>query len=108
MSKLIAFCGLSCTDCPAYLAGGRFSEEDRVKTAAEWSTDSFPLTATDIDCHGCIGADDQLVSFCRACDIRKCGVEKNVDICADCREYPCEKLEKTPTEAKAMLAELRQ
>ncbi len=107
MEKLIAFCGRSCTDCPAFLGVRRSTPEARAKLAAEWSTEASPLTPEDIDCHGCIGADDQLISFCRDCDIRACGIEKDVSTCAECGDYPCRKLEKVPPEAKAALEGVR-
>ena len=107
MTELIAFCGLDCAQCPAWRGLARTREEERAKLAEEWSTETHPLIAKDLDCEGCVGPDDQLVSFCRACDIRRCGTERNVLNCASCADYPCGKLERTPEEAKSKLAEIR-
>jgi hypothetical protein len=107
MTELIAFCGLDCAQCPAWRGLARTSEEARGEFAKQWSTKSYPLTAKDLDCEGCVGPDDQLVSFCRSCEIRLCGTERGVLNCAHCADHPCEKLGKTPPEAKARLAEIR-
>jgi len=104
---IIAFCGLICTDCPAWRGLARTSAEERARLAREWSTEAFPLTAKDLDCEGCVGPDDQLAPFCRGCDTRHCGTKREVLNCAHCADYPCEKLEKTPAEAKRRLGEIR-
>ena len=107
MTELIAFCGLDCAQCPAWRGLARTSVEERARLAREWSTDRYSLTAKDLDCEGCVGPDDQLVAFCRDCDIRRCGTEREVLNCAHCTDYSCARLEKTAPEAKARLAELR-
>jgi len=96
---LPGFCGLDCATCPAFLAARRSTPEARAKWAAEWSTEAFPLTADDMDCHGCVGPDDQVIGFCRACPVRQCAMAKDLNTCAECAEHPCPKL-------KAKLAEL--
>lgn len=106
-ADLIAFCGLNCVACPAWRGLARTSEEERGRLAQEWSTETLLLTAKDLDCEGCVGPDDQLAPFCRGCDIRQCGTERNVLNCAHCPDYPCGKLEKTPMEAKRRLKEIR-
>jgi hypothetical protein len=103
---IIAFCGLICTECPAWRGLARTSEEERARLAREWSTEAFPLTARGLDCEGCVGPDDQLVAFCGDCEIRRCGTERDVLNCAHCSDYPCGKLEKTGPEAKANLERL--
>jgi hypothetical protein len=47
----------------------------------------------DIDCRGCQHDGNDLFAHCRVCDIRKCAIEKEVENCAVCAEYFCEKLE---------------
>lgn len=110
MERMIAFCGLICTDCPAYTATQRNDDEERKRIAELWSTDEWPLKPEDIDCDGCVAVAERLAKFCRVCEVRQCGLEKKVDNCAYCDQYVCEKLakplERSP-EAKATLEEIR-
>ncbi len=32
------------------------------------------------------------MKFCETCQVRQCGMEKNVSNCAYCGDYPCDKL----------------
>jgi hypothetical protein len=91
--KIIAFCGLICNECPAYVAKRTNNDEMRKETAAKWSSEDFPLKAEDINCDGCT-TEDELMKFCMMCEVRKCGLEKGVQNCAYCEDYSCEKLEK--------------
>ncbi len=110
MEKMIAFCGLICSDCPAFIATQKNDDEQRRKVAELWSMEEHPLKAKDINCDGCLTAKGRLIWFSKACDVRRCGFEKNVKNCAYCSEYPCVKLDKPHSqapEAKATLDEIR-
>ena len=37
MNRMIASCGLICTECPAFLAHKNDDEQLRIKTAKQWS-----------------------------------------------------------------------
>ena len=37
MEKIIAYCGLICSECPAYIATQKDSDEERKKVAEKWS-----------------------------------------------------------------------
>ncbi|MFZ5351337.1 MAG: DUF3795 domain-containing protein [Bacillota bacterium] len=93
MDKIIAYCGLCCTSCPAYLVTKYDDQEKRIIFAQEWSTEKYPLKPEDINCDGCIRKDGSIIVFCRECDIRECAMSKGVQNCAYCNEYSCEKLE---------------
>ena len=110
MEKMIAFCGIVCTNCPAFIATQEDNHEKRREIAKTWSTPEYELKPEDINCDGCLVRDGRLVSFVRACDIRKCGIERNVENCAHCPEYACEKLAKSherSPEGKETLEEIR-
>lgn len=34
------------------------------------------------------------MTLCKDCDVRQCGLEKKLENCACCGEYPCEKLDR--------------
>jgi len=46
------------------------------------------------DCDGCKSETGRLYSGCWKCQIRKCAIEKGIENCAHCDDFPCEELEK--------------
>ncbi|MGB8952440.1 MAG: DUF3795 domain-containing protein [Candidatus Aminicenantales bacterium] len=109
--KMIAFCGISCAECPTYIATQKDDDQMRADTAKKWS-EMFKASyqPEDINCDGCTSNSERLFSYCSACEIRKCGKQKNVKNCAYCEEYPCAKLTeflKMVPEAKTTLEEIR-
>lgn len=94
MDRIIAYCGLVCSDCPAYIAT---QADDRValeRTAAQWREEyNAPnITVASVICDGCLSG-PRKCSHCAECQIRACGVERGVANCAHCADYACEKLE---------------
>ncbi len=93
MLKMIAFCGLCCTECPTFLATQNDDDNARAKTAAMYAEKfGFDMKPQEINCDGCHSEGGRLISYCRSCDIRKCGQEKGIENCVLCDEQPCEKL----------------
>ncbi|MBN1874957.1 MAG: DUF3795 domain-containing protein [Anaerolineae bacterium] len=95
MSKMIAYCGLVCTDCPAYLATQANDQAALEAVAAQWREQfhSPEITAATIVCDGCLATSGRLAGYCGMCQIRACGVERGVVNCAHCADYEgCEKL----------------
>jgi hypothetical protein len=93
MPEMIAYCGLNCTICPAFIATRNDDDEARAKTAAMYAEKyGFNLKAAEINCEGCHNEGGRLISYCRTCEIRKCGRMKALDNCTSCPEQPCRKL----------------
>jgi len=89
----LAYCGLSCQECPVLLASRADDDELRTVVARRWSKLlGAPLVAADIDCDGCQGQGQRWFKHCQACAIRACGRDKGLDNCAVCAQYPCPKL----------------
>ena len=87
MEKLIAYCGLDCAECGAYLALKNDDQALREKTAAEWSkAHDFNFTPEMINCTSCKGTGVQ-VGHCSECEMRKCAMEKGVLNCGACGEF---------------------
>jgi hypothetical protein len=109
--KIIAYCGLDCAKCPAFLASERLSMEERKKVAEQWSKEfNFQFTANDIDCVGCTQKQGKQVGHCAVCEIRLCGLKRELQTCAGCPDYACAKLEgfiKNIPDARANLEALR-
>ncbi|MHA1400649.1 MAG: DUF3795 domain-containing protein [Candidatus Heimdallarchaeaceae archaeon] len=92
-SEIIAYCGLNCIECSAYIAKRTNDENLRKKTAKEWSSDDWPVKPEEINCDGCTSEGIHFTN-CNYCEVRKCGIEKDLENCAFCESYVCEKLEK--------------
>ncbi|WP_456385089.1 DUF3795 domain-containing protein [Desulfolithobacter sp.] len=108
---MIACCGLDCTRCETYRATRDDDDRKRTEIAAKWSVRyRCDLTAADINCTGCKGKGARF-SFCGQCPIRACCQDRNLDHCALCSEYICEKLQRFIDQAPAVgraLEKLRQ
>lgn len=93
--KMIAFCGACCNECPGFLATQNDDDDARAKTAELWSKMyDCELKVEDINCDGCKKDGGRLLGHCTVCEIRLCGLEKQIENCAHCDDYVCEKLEK--------------
>ncbi len=109
--KIIAKCGITCSECPAYIATQKNDDALRAETARKWS-EMFKadIKAADINCDGCQSDGPRLFNYCASCQIRKCAREKKVATCAACPEYSCQKLDEflaQVPEARKVLEELR-
>ena len=91
---MIAFCGLDCQSCGAFLATKENDDKKRSEVALLWSKQfNAVINAADINCNGCHSDGDIIFNHCKVCEIRKCGKAKQIDNCAYCDEYSCVKLE---------------
>jgi len=111
MNKIIAFCGLTCTECLAFIATQKDDDKEREKVAKVWSKEfKRKIKPEEINCDGCLEESGRLFNYCKVCIIRECGKEKVVENCAYCDDYACEKLTKffdIAAEAKTALVEIR-
>lgn len=111
MEKMIAYCGLTCMECPAYIATQGNDAEAIARVAEQWSAEfNTQLTADDCWCNGCLAEKGPWMSHCAECGIRACGVEKSVQNCAHCDDYSCDKLTEflgLVPDAKRALDEIR-
>ena len=114
MGKMIAFCGIDCSECDAFIATKENSDAKRREVAKEWSKEfGQEFKPEEINCVGCLDTTGPHINYCSICEIRKCGTERAVENCAYCIDYKCEKLEKfhaqpRETHAKKRLEEIRQ
>lgn len=92
MEKLIAACGIDCSECEARQATLANDNEKRTAVAAKWSQQyQAELTAESINCMGCM---EPGVHFghCNQCDYRACVRSKGLKNCSECSDFPCEML----------------
>jgi len=86
----IAYCGLDCEGCPAFIAHLSNDGALREKTAAEWSRAyEANIQPDDVNCTGCTGTGIKFSWCSSGCPIRKCAIEKRVSSCGACPDYPC-------------------
>ena len=95
MNEYIAYCGIDCKTCEAYIATINDDNELRIKVSKLWSElNDIEITPEMINCTGC-RIDGIKTIFCDSiCPIRQCALNKKVDTCAACEEMEeCEKVE---------------
>ena len=87
MQNRIAYCGLDCEKCDAYLATVRDDQALREKTAKAWAAlNHAPILPEHIHCLGC-RANGVKTGFCASlCRIRQCALKKGVATCGDCAD----------------------
>lgn len=93
MSKMLSYCGLDCSACPAYLAHRNDDQALREKTAPEWSKMyGADIKPADINCVGCTVDQGAHIGHCSECEIRECATYRTLANCGECPEYACAKL----------------
>ena len=119
MQKIIAYCGLQCSKCDAYVATQSGDRAALEQVAAKWCEqfNAPEITADGIICDGCLNTADggRVAYYCTICAIRACAVERGLANCAHCADYVhndalCDKLEgflAHSPEAKARLDGIR-
>ena len=93
MKQMIAYCGLDCEKCDAYIATKTNDDALRAKTAKLWSElNGVTILPEQINCEGC-RVDGVKTVYCDSlCPIRQCALKNAFSTCGD-----CEKLTSCPT-----------
>ena len=97
--KLLSFCGIDCSVCPAYIATQANDIETLTSLAGEWFEGATDYSV--VVCDGCKSAAEggRIMKWCRECPTRACAIERELENCAYCADfnlesadYGCEKL----------------
>jgi len=92
-NRMIAYCGLVCTDCDAYVATQAEDMEALTRIAKSASEQlGVEMMAADAMCDGCLSTTGRQIGYCHSCKIRQCAKAKHVENCAHCESYPCDTL----------------
>ncbi len=88
MEPIVSKCGYRCDLCPAYETNIK-SEADKQRMSDAWNKYcGFDVPPEVIkSCSGCVaGGGDE------TCTVRPCATEKNLENCAHCEQFGCDKL----------------
>ena len=96
--KLAAPCGLYCGVCGVYIA----HRDNNIKFKERLAT-VYGVSVDHVKCDGCLS--DELFVYCKTCPIRSCTIEKGIEGCHQCNDFPCTLIEdfSFPVEKKVML-----
>ena len=98
MTETNAYCGGDCKGCAIYMATREEDENKRYEMRVDIAQQIEKLYGQkckpeDVgDCDGCKAATES--SFSMNCKIRKCAMQKSLEHCSSCDDYPCEEFEK--------------
>ena len=92
--RMIAYCGIVCTDCDAYIATQAEDTEALERMAREASEQlNVEMTVADAMCDGCKSTTGRQIGYCHECSIRTCATQMHVETCAHCASFACDKVE---------------
>lgn len=109
---MIAYCGLICADCEAYIAtqANDLVTLERLAARARKEFGLADITAEATMCDGCRSNSERKCGYCAQCQVRACAVGRDMINCAHCDNYGCQTLEAffaMATEARATLDGIR-
>lgn len=91
MTRILAYCGIVCSACPAYLAT-RSRDPAALARAAEVFRREYGIagaTAENVRCAGCPSDDGPRAGQMPGCPILACARGRSLPHCAACSEYVC-------------------
>ena len=88
-TELLAPCSMYCGVCGIFMAHRDNNQKLKDKLA-----NAYGVTPEQIACKGCLS--DEKFVYCQACGIRACVMEKNIDGCHQCKEFPCKLIDEFP------------
>ena len=93
---LAAPCGLYCGVCGVYIAHreNNLKFKERLRDFYQKGLSDTTLVVDDIRCEGCLS--DAISIFCQTCQIRSCTIEKGIEGCHQCSDFPCKFIDDFP------------
>jgi hypothetical protein len=91
MEQMIAYCGLICTDCEAYIAtqANDLAALEQMAARAREEFNMPDASAETAMCDGCLAESSRLCGYCYQCQVRACARERGMITCAHCNDYGC-------------------
>lgn len=89
--KMIAYCGLDCSGCDAYLATQENKPEKLQAVAEDWSKKyGHTIEAEQVLCDGCKAGKRKSAHCKNNCKVRVCCLKKAINSCVECGSFPCD------------------
>ena len=87
--EIITRCGYRCDLCLAYKDNIETDDQREFLSDTWYKIYGFRILAQEIYCEGCISCDTpKLID--NKCPVRPCVIEKGLENCSQCQDYPCE------------------
>ena len=87
--EILAKCGYRCDLCLAYKDNIETNDQREFLSDTWHKIYGFRIPAKEIFCEGCISSDNpKLID--NKCPVRPCVIEKALENCSQCQDYPCE------------------
>jgi hypothetical protein len=91
---MIAYCGLDCSKCDAYLATQENNKEKLKEVAEKWSKQfNHDIKPEHVVCDGCKENKRQCIHCTNTCNIRKCNINKGLNSCIECSDFACKDIQ---------------
>jgi len=91
---IVGACGLLCSECEAFLATQANDGAEIEAIAAKWTAMYGAAIEPDgVWCDGCMTTGGHKCRHTDDCEIRACAVRRELQTCADCTHYTCDRLE---------------
>lgn len=87
--QMLSYCGIDCSACPAYQATQANDIEKLTTLAGQWFDGATDYSI--VVCDGCKG-EGRVMKWCAECPTRACAIERELENCAYCADFGCEKL----------------
>lgn len=90
----IAYCGLDCSGCDVYRATA-FDDDALRHQHADKVFRQFKVVVepANVNCHGCRDERPK-TGYCAWCEVRKCAIDRRLENCGHCDDFPCDKLDR--------------
>ncbi len=88
---MICYCGHDCSKCVTYIATKTNNDGLRRQSQTFYKEQfGMDIPLEKIQCAG--GKSKNVFELCKDCPFIQCCVERGVEMCSKCPEYPCEKI----------------
>ena len=87
--EILTRCGYRCDLCLAFKDNIETNDQREFLSDTWYKIYGFRIMAQEIYCEGCISSDNpKLID--KKCPVRPCVIEKGLENCSQCNDYPCE------------------